>query len=136
MSFDCRAGWPELQNYRAALANLWLWKHPELSRLHVWWEAKGFTDKSGALFYVGLGDMSNDSPDEARMSCPISSPSKRDGAFRFLTPHHARMLKSRMESFSADEPEMMGDWKEKAERSIDLYEGVKAPLGSPAWLGV
>lgn len=135
MGFDCRAGWPELQNYRAAKANLWLWEHPELRRLHVWWEAKGFTDKSGALFYVGLGDMSNDSPDEARMSCPISSPSKRDGSFRFLTPDHARRLKSRMERFSA-ETEVMKDWRAKATHSIELYEGINAPLGSSAWLGL
>lgn len=135
MGFDCRAGWPELQNYRESMANLWLWEHPELRRLHVWWEARGRTDKSGALFYVGLGDVSNESSDEARMSYPISCPSKMDGNFRFLTGDHARRLKMQMETFSADEPEMMEMWRDKAIHDIELYERAgKAPLGSSAWL--
>ena len=137
MGFDCKAGWCELQSYRAAKANKWLWRDagasPLLGRLHVFWERKGNTDASGAAFYVNIGDQDNDSPDEARTCFEISCPSKVDGSFIFKDQDDFYELRQLVERYPVGSFPM-SVWHKVAEQAIGEYERVSAPPGNAAWL--
>ena len=137
MGFDCKVGWCEVQSYRAAKANQWLWgsvdELPMLARLHVFWERKGDTGESGAAFYVNIGDQDNDSPDEARMCFPISCPSKVDGSFHFKEADDFHDLRQLVERYLPGSFPM-SKWHEIAKLNIEAYEHVDAPLGSAAWV--
>ena len=134
MGKDCLAGWTELQDYRAAKANLWLWA-ADLKRLLVFWEWRGSTDKSGANFWLCLGDTSNDHPQKAQTHCyPITAPSKKDGSFKFKNLKHADLIKWELDNIEPDETKHLEAQREWAPLAITRYEAVGAPLGSKAWL--
>ena len=130
MGKDCKAGWTELQDYRQAKANQALWD-AGVDRAFVFWEWKGHTGESGALWYITLGDISNEHPQRKEtLAFPITSPTK-PGGFRFKTPAHATMLKHEMETVPPDAS--MNPWKEQAQKAIADYERIAAPLGSERW---
>lgn len=141
MGFTEKAGWSELQRYRAALANIWLWtrgcelQQPMLLRFHVWYEARGHTSESGADFFISLGDMSNNAPDDARTAYPISCPSRRDGRFNFRRRGYAQRLRRAAQCYKADDPDMMAEWRRQANRDIAVYQaGHGTRLGTGGWL--
>ena len=132
MGKTCLAGWTELQGYKAAKANKWLWAEGgDFERLLVFWDWRGHTGESGACFWVGLGDQDNDAPDEARLFFPITSPRKATGQFRFKDQAYA----SQLLAIIAKYPPMakVEDWQNRADEDITRYERIAAPLGSAAW---
>ena len=132
MGKTCLAGWTELQSYRAAKANKWLWAEGgKFDRLLVFWDWRGHTGESGACFWVGLGDQDNGAPDEARLFFPITSP-RKTGQFRFKDQAHGAQLLAIVAEYSP-QTDIMSRRRTWADEDIERYERVAAPLGAAAW---
>ena len=134
---DCKAGWTELQNYRAAKAIRWLHsaenvaKLPELAYATVFWDWRGHTDASGACWWVMASQR------DGFLCYPITSPNKATGVFRFKNEAHAALLRADLmlpvEPESASYARYLPSLEKSVDEWIAEYERVAAPLGTRAW---